>query len=81
MAESGDPIVDSGLVQFLEGTLALAKGGHVRAFIGVMVGYDSGTASSWSTADGPDRMRLLAEATCLQQRILDRIREVNDGAI
>lgn len=69
------------LEQFLSDTLKAARNGSLRAFCAVGVGMDGTTVGGYCSGEGKDTMLMPGEVTCLQHRLIDSIREVNDGRV
>lgn len=70
------------MVEFMEDMLKYAKAGALRAFVGTGVGMDGQIVGGFCRGgDREDLSLMLGESVCLQHRLCDMLRNINDGEI
>lgn len=81
MSEEANPLRNERIVARLKEILADAEAGNIRSLMAVGVGVDGHTINLLTRTSHSDRVLLLGETVCLQQRLIDEIRAVNGGDI
>lgn len=75
-----DPLVDSGLIEHLTECIEWAQDGHLRSFLTLGVGRDGCSFAGFSTIEQSDLLVLIGESVCLTHRLIDMVKEINDGS-